>query len=147
MLTACLFALFLIDDKSPKPEKITYRVVGLFAPDREKDLRAAFAAIPAISLSAVNFADAEITVEFLPAKLFPGQKPERVAELVSEKLSQASGSTFGVKPRRTIARDKLTTVEIAAAGLDCKACCLAAYEAVAALDACTRRRRVSRTAR
>ena len=134
MLTACLFALFLVDDKSPKPDKITYRVIGLFAPGREKDLRAAFAEIADISLTSIHFDDAEVTVEFLPAKLFPNQKPERVAELLSDKLAAASNNTFALKPRRTIARDKLTTVEIAAAGLDCKACCLAAYEAVAALD-------------
>ena len=115
-------------------DRVTYRVTGLFAPDREADLRAAFAELPGFALAGVNFADAEVTVEFAGAKLFPVQKPERVAELVSERLAQASGHTFHLKPRRTIARDKLTPVEIAAGGLDCKACCLAAYEAVAGID-------------
>ena len=41
--------------------------------------------------------------------------------------------TFGVKPRRTVPRDKLQQVVIPVAGLDCKACCLAAYEAVAGM--------------
>jgi mono/diheme cytochrome c family protein/copper chaperone CopZ len=115
-------------------ERVTYRVTGLFSRDREKDLRAAFEEITDIKLVSVNFDDAEVTLEFLPAKLFPGQKPERVTELVSDKLAQASNHTLRLKPRRTIARDKLTTVEIAAGGLDCKACCLAAYEAVAAVE-------------
>ena len=44
----------------PKPERITYRVTGLFAPDREKDLRAAFEELPNFKLVAVNFADAEV---------------------------------------------------------------------------------------
>ena len=82
----------------------------------------------------MNFDDAEITVEFAPAKLFPGQKPERVTELVNDKVRAATQGTFGVKPRRTVARDKLQQVVIPAAGLDCKACCLAAYETVAGID-------------
>ncbi len=42
--------------------------------------------------------------------------------------------TNGVQPRRTVPRDKLTRVVIPIAGLDCKACGLAAYEAVAKID-------------
>lgn len=123
------------DEKpEPKPEEITYRVTGLFAPDREKDLRAAFEELPDFKLAAVNFDDAEVTLEFAPAKLFPGQKPERVTELVSDKVRAATRGTFAVKPRRTVPRDKLTEVVIPAATLDCKACSLAAYEAVAAID-------------
>jgi copper chaperone CopZ len=123
------------DDKpAPKPERITYRVLGLFAPDREKDLRAGFEDIPDIKLISVSFEDAEITVEFAPAKLFPGQKPERVTELVNDKVRQATHHTFGVKPRSTVPKDKLQQVVIPVAGLDCKACCLAAYEIVAQVD-------------
>ena len=118
----------------PKPERVTYRLIGLFSPDREKDLRAAFEELPEFKLAAVSFDDAEVTVEFTPAKLFPNQKPERVTELVNEKLRGVTRGTFGVKPRRTVPRDKLEQVVFPAAGLDCKACCLAAYEAVAAID-------------
>jgi copper chaperone CopZ len=112
----------------------TYRVVGLFSKEREADLRAAFAELPEFKLTKVDFDDAEVTVEFAPAKLFPGQKAERVTELVNDRLRQASGHTFGVKPRRTVPREKLQQVVIPAAGLDCKACCLAAYEIVAGID-------------
>ena len=118
----------------PKPDRITYRVTGLFSPDREKDLRAAFAGVADATLVGVNFDDAEVTLELFPAKLYPGQKPERVAELLSERLAHAAGHTFHLKPRRTTARDKLKTVTIDAGLLDCKACCLAAYEIVAAVD-------------
>ncbi|HUR53122.1 MAG TPA: DUF1592 domain-containing protein, partial [Gemmataceae bacterium] len=79
-------------------ERITYRVTGLFSRDREQDLRAAFSQIADITFVSVNFDDAEVTLELLPAKLFPGQKPERVAELVSGKLADASNHTFGLKP-------------------------------------------------
>jgi len=118
----------------PKVERITYRVTGLFAPDREKDLRKAFADLPDFKLIAVDFAEAEMTVEFTPATLFPGQKPERVTELVNDRVRAATGHTFGVTPRRAVPRGKLVTVEIPVAGCDCQACCLAAYEAVAGVD-------------
>jgi len=112
----------------------TYRVVGLFSKEREADLRAAFAELPEFKLTKVDFDDAEVTVEFAPAKLFPNQKAERVTDLVNDRLRQASGHTFGVKLRRTVPREKLQQVVIPAAGLDCKACCLAAYEIVAGID-------------
>jgi hypothetical protein len=137
---ALVAAMFLIgtatadDKKATKPEQFTYRVTGLFAPDREKVLRDAFEALPDFKLVALNFDEAEITVEFDPAKLFPGQKPERVIELVSDKVRAVTRSTFAVKPRRTVPRDKLQQVTIPAAGCDCKACNLAAYEAVASIE-------------
>jgi copper chaperone CopZ len=133
-MIALLPAAALADDKPVKTERITYRVTGLFSKDREKDLRGAFEDLTDFTLVSVDFDNAEITVAFSPEKLFPGQKLERVTELVNDKVRGASSHTFGVKPRRTIARDKLEEVVIAAGGLDCKACCLAAYEAVADID-------------
>jgi hypothetical protein len=120
----------------PKPERVTYKVLGLFSPDREKDLRAAFKdELPDITLVAVNFDDGEITVEYVPGKVFPGaKKPEQVVEQLDQKVRQATHHTFGVKPRRTVPRDKLERVVVPVAGLDCKACCLAAYEIVARID-------------
>lgn len=122
------------DKPPPKVERLRYRVIGLFSPDREKDLRKAFADLPDFKLIAVDYAEAEMTIEFAPAALFPNQKPERVTELVNDRVRVASGHTFGVKPRRTVPSDKLVTVEIPVAGCDCQACCLAAYEAVAGVD-------------
>jgi hypothetical protein len=122
------------DDKPAKAERFTYRVTGLFSPDREKDLRASFADIPELTLISIDFENAEMTVAFAPGRLFPGQKPERIVELVNDKVRAATNHTFGVKPQRTVPRDKLQPVTIPAAGLDCKACCLAAYEIVAAFD-------------
>jgi copper chaperone CopZ len=118
----------------PRPERFTYRVLGLFSADREADLREAFKGLAELALVAVNFEDAEITVEFVPGKAFPGAKPEQLADRVSDRVRSATHSTFAVKPRRTVAREKLQQVVIPVAGCDCKACCLAAYEAVAALD-------------
>jgi hypothetical protein len=119
----------------PKVERLTYRLIGFFDKNREKALRAGFEELaPDFKLIAVNFDDAEITIEFSPAKLAPGQKPERVTEIVNDKVRAATHHTFGVKPRRTIARDKLQQVVIPAAGCDCPACNLAAYEIVANVE-------------
>lgn len=118
----------------PKPERFTYRIQGLFSPDREKDLKLAFADLPDITFVSVNFDDAEITVEFVPAKVFPGAKPEQVLQRLDDKVRNATRSTFSVKPRRTIPREKLEQIVIPAAGCDCKACCFAAYEAIANID-------------
>ena len=42
--------------------------------------------------------------------------------------------TFGLKPPSSTPKNQLKRVEIPVLGLDCKACCLAAYEIVARLD-------------
>jgi copper chaperone CopZ len=119
----------------PKVERITYRVIGLFAPEREKALRAGFEELaPDFKLIAVDFGEAEMTIEFSPSMLWPGQKPERVAELVNDRVRSATNHTLGVKPRREIARDKLQQVVIPAYGCHCAACNLAAYEAVAGVE-------------
>jgi hypothetical protein len=119
---------------APKPETITYRVTGLFSKDREADLRAAFKELPDFKLLAVDFDHAEVTLEFTLGTVFPGQKPERVTELVNDKVRSITHATFGIKPRSAVARDRLKEVVVPVAGLDCKACCLAAYEIVAQVD-------------
>ncbi len=137
MLAFCFVMALLpapADEKPAKAERFTYRITGLFSPDREKDLRKSFEELTDFTLVSIDFAEAEITVAFVPSKVFPNQKPERIVELVSEKLGQTSHHTFGVKPKRTVPRDKLQTVEIVAAGLDCKGCSLAAYEAISGID-------------
>ena len=136
MTMACLIAGVLsADEKSPpRPERLTLRVIGLFAPDRVKDLREDFARVPDVKLVSVDFEFAEITVEFVPGKAFPGTPPKGVPAALDGKLGQASHHTFRVKPRSTVPRTKLKTVVIPVAGLDCKACAFGAYEAVARID-------------
>jgi copper chaperone CopZ len=122
------------DPPAAKAEKVTYRVYGLFAADREKDLREAFKELTDITLVAVNYDEGEITVEFVPAKAFPGAKPEQVLERLDQKVRAETRHTFALGARRTIARDKLEQVVIPIVGLDCKACSLAAYEMIARVD-------------
>jgi hypothetical protein len=123
------------DDKPPpKPERLTLRVLGLFSPDRVKDLRESFAQIPDVKLVSVDFDFAEIVIEFVGVKAFPYFPPKDYPAALDGKLAPASSHTFHVKPRSTAKRSKLKTVVIPVAGLDCKGCALAAYEAVARVD-------------
>jgi len=111
-----------------------HQITGLFMPGREQDLRDVVAEIPNLKLVAVDFTNAEATFEYDPAKAFPAAKPDQVVARLDQLLRSASHGTFGARPLRTTPLDKLTLVEIQVAGLDCKACSLAAYEAVYKLD-------------
>ena len=116
------------------PRPFRHQVTGLFAPGRERALREAFGQIPGITLVAVDFDEAEVTLVYDPAKAFPNESPEQVVQGLDNRLRSASNHTFGIKPRRTVPREKLARVEIAVAGLDCEACSLAAYELLARLE-------------
>ncbi|MEA3210708.1 MAG: hypothetical protein QOE70_3765 [Chthoniobacter sp.] len=111
-----------------------HAITGLFSPDRETDLRTLVEKIPGLKLVSIDFDNAEAAFNYDPAQLFPGAKPEQVAELLDKMLKEASRATFGIKPLSTKPRDQLTLVEIPVVGLDCKACGLAAYEAIAKID-------------
>ncbi len=122
------------EDPPTKTERFTYRVFGLFSPDREEDIRELFKELPEITLTAISFEEAEITVEFNPSKAFPGVKPDRFIELLDNKVRALARGTFAVKPRRVIAKVKLQQLVIPVLGLDCKACSFAAYETIAKID-------------
>jgi copper chaperone CopZ len=115
-------------------QPVKHQITGLFSTDREPDLREAFENIPQIKLISIDFKNAEATFEYDPAKVFPGAKPEQIVQKLDALLKSASNRTFGIKPLRTLPLEKLQLIEIPVAGLDCKACCLAAYEAIYKLD-------------
>src|SRR6185437_12602160 len=106
-------------EKNASPMRIKHQITGLFSTDREQDLREAFKKIPEIKLV---------------SKVFPNAEPGQVIQRLDGMLKSASNHTFGVKPLRTVPREKLKRIEIPVAGLDCKACCLAAYEAIYRLE-------------
>lgn len=130
----CLCPFAIADDKPVETRLIKHQITGLFLPDREKDLRAVFAKLPDIKLVSIDFKNAEASFEYDAAKVFPGAKPEQIVERFDNLLRNATKHTFGVKPLRMIEREKLQLLEIPVAGLDCKACSLAAYEAVYKID-------------
>jgi copper chaperone CopZ len=115
-------------------QQLKVRITGLFAPDRVKDLRTVIERWPDLKLTSIDFDRAEGVFEFDPAKVLPGAKPEQFIQRLDDQIRSASNGTFGVKSPSTTPKDKLTRVEIAVVGLDCKACCLAAYEIVAKIE-------------
>lgn len=133
LILLCCVAVSSISQAEDAPAgnvTVKHQITGLFASDREQDLQAVFEKLPDIKLIKIDFENAEATVQYDPAKVFPGAKPEQIIERFDNLVRGASNHTFGVKPLRTVDREKLKRIEIAVAGLDCKACCLAAYEAI-----------------
>jgi hypothetical protein len=119
----------------PEPTTLTVRVTGLFQSDREKDLRELFAEqLPEVTIAKLDFDRAEAELAFDAAKAFPKVKPADILKQIDQKIRTASTNTFSILPASTVPRDKLVRVEIAVAGLDCKACCLGAYEIVAKVE-------------
>jgi copper chaperone CopZ len=116
------------------PETFTHRVTGLFSPAREAELREAVKRIPDLELVSVEFDRAEAKFKYDPAIFFKGMKEKEYVERFNNVLRQASSHTFGIRATGDVAWDKLTLVEIPVAGLDCRACELAAYEYIYRID-------------
>jgi copper chaperone CopZ len=115
-------------------ETVKHRITGLFAPEREADLRVALESLSEIKLVSVDFEHGEATFTYDPAVAFKGTKPAEIIKNFDERLRSASRGTLGVQPLLTTPKEQLTRVEIPVFGLDCKGCALAAYEAVGKLE-------------
>lgn len=122
------------DDQPATPSPVTHRVTGLFSKEREADLRVAFQKLPAITLVSIDYDNGEAAFDYDPQQAFPDAKPDEIVERFDNALRGASNYTFGIRPRCTVPREKLEFVEIAVVGLDCKGCCLGAYEAIYRLE-------------
>jgi copper chaperone CopZ len=122
------------DDKPVAPQPIKHQITGLFMKERAQDLREAVDKIPKIKLVSIDFENAEAAFAYDAAQAFPGAKPDQIVGRLDSALKSASNHTFGIKPLRSVPLEKLQLIKIPVAGLDCKACSLAAYEAVAKLD-------------
>src|SRR4051812_42387079 len=82
-----------------QPRQGRYRITGLFSPARAADLREAFERLPEVKLIAVDYENAEATVEYVPAKAFPGAKnPDEVVKQFDSRLRSVCYGTFGVRP-------------------------------------------------
>jgi copper chaperone CopZ len=133
-IATCAFAAVPATKPAAATQQFTHRVTGLFSRDREADLRAALKELPGIELISLDFDHSEAVFSYDPAKAFAGTKPDKIIERFDQQLRGASHHTLGIKPLCTTPRDKLERIEIPVAGLDCKACCLAAYEIMAKQD-------------
>lgn len=126
MIFALVLALLLPAEAQP----VKHRITGLFSKDREADLRESVKKMGEISIVEIDFDHAEVTFSYDREKLFPKTKDKDLLERFDNLLRQSSSHTFGAKPLCTTPPDQLTRVEIGVLGLDCKACSLAAYEAI-----------------
>ncbi len=125
-------------ESDPKPSTstttATFRVIGLFSPDRIDDFKKAMKELPEITLVALDFQTTDATFRYDPAKAFPGVKAEQIVQNFDEQVRGKTLGMFGIKANAAISRDKLQRLEIATLRIDCKACSLAAYESIARLE-------------
>ncbi len=123
-------AAWCLADDAAQPQQFQHQITGLFAQERVQDLRELFKTLPQFKLVDVDFETAEATIAYDPAKAFPNAKANQVVEQFDNLLRNASKHTFGVKPLCTLDSARLKLVEIQVIGLDCKGCCLGAYDAI-----------------
>ncbi|HYG76574.1 MAG TPA: heavy metal-associated domain-containing protein [Planctomycetota bacterium] len=132
-MASLALALRAADDKPAEPVTLTYRITGLFCPEREADLRKIAEKIADYKLVAVNYEKAEVTFTCEPGKIAKNAKPDQVRQQVDNWVRQASNHTFGLSP--LIAdREKLTKVELKVGMLDCKACAFGVYGMVTKVE-------------
>ncbi|HVX10297.1 MAG TPA: heavy metal-associated domain-containing protein [Pirellulales bacterium] len=124
----------LAADQPPDLPTTKHQVTGLFSKERVPDLEKIVRQLSEIELVRVDFATAEAEFRYDIAKVFPNATPEQIVERLDQMLRNASRHTFGIKPLCATPREELERVEIPVLGLDCKACCLAAYEAIYKLE-------------
>ena len=134
VLTAVAALLALAGPAAAELQTVKHRITGLFSREREADLRKAVKRMSEVTIVAIDFDAGEVTFSYDAAKLFPKVKQKDIVERFDGLLRQLSSHTFGAKPPTTTPKDKLTRVEIAVAGNDCKGCDLSLYEIVAKVD-------------
>jgi len=117
------------EDKPAESKLVKHQITGLFCPEREKDFEdLCQRKLARFKLVGIDYANAEATFDYDPAKEFPGATAEQVVERFDNEVRNASRHTFGAKALRTTPKEKLQLVEFSIVGLDCKACSLAVYE-------------------
>lgn len=128
LLLAILVAL------APDVQPVKHRITGLFNPEREADLRESVAKLKDVAIVSIDFDAAEVTFSYDVQKLLGKGTEKQLLERFDNMIRQASHHTFGVKPLCTTPKEKLTRIEIAVLGLDCRGCELSAYESVSKID-------------
>lgn len=117
-------------DGTPQEVTVRYRIVGMFSPEREADLREAAKKMAEVALAEVDYAHGEGSFTYDSSKILKGAKPEQVQAHVENLLKNASNHTFALRALSTIPREKQSRLEIAVGVLDCKACGYGLYLAV-----------------
>jgi hypothetical protein len=121
-----------------------FRIVGLFAPERQEDLREVLKEVLDVQLVSVDMDNAEVTLRYDLAKLDPGFNPKKpptaaqTLERLNNRIAHASHGSFRLTARQTVPKDALTKIEIDIGVLDCKACRFGAYRAVMGVEGVSR---------
>jgi hypothetical protein len=140
LLCALLIALSTVvaaeESQSTGPREFTFRVLGLFSPDRMDDLRALASSLPQgkVRVVSVDYERATAIFEFDPDEVCGKIDPTKIVERFDQIVGRASRRTFSILPVSEVPIERLVKVEIPIVGLDCKGCSLAAYECVSKLE-------------
>lgn len=131
------------DEKPAEKVRVTYRIHGLFCPERAEKLRTLFVEeLPDIKVLEVDSLRGEATFEFEPvAALGPPAKTanaEQLRVLFNRKVDVANQRKYPNWPTVFVAMpwsppDKLQHVEIPLEGLDCEACALLMHQSLLAI--------------
>ena len=118
----------------------TYRVVGLFEPEREQDLKEVIKILPALDLVSLNYETTEATFRYDVSKLINAYNPkkppnpETIEKNIDNLLRNASNGTFTLKPGPPLSKDKLQDVKLEVGILHCRGCRYGAYQVVAKVE-------------
>jgi len=129
-IAGCVLLTCAVCSADEPPTPIKHQVTGLFSKERVDDLKEVFKKMPEFELQTIDFERAEISVVYVVEKSFPGANPVQVVERFDNRLRNETRHTFGIKALCTTPHKELELIEIPIVGLDCKACCLGAYEAI-----------------
>lgn len=111
--------------------EVSYRLTGLFQPDRVRDLSEQTRELDEFRLVRVSYEDAVATFAYDPdSPPFRDASEEQVRQRIDQQLRQASHGAFQVRPLSNLPRDQWREVRIEVRGLDCKGCSFGAYRAV-----------------
>jgi hypothetical protein len=134
--TAVLLGLIIcISSASLPAEEQTsqYRIIGLFSPDRQKDLRNVMEDVPEMKLVSLDYDNALVTLRYDVKEIVPEFNPKKplpdiqIEEHLDKLLLKASDGTFGLNPLSSVPKEKQTKLDIDIGILDCKGCRYGAY--------------------
>ena len=118
----------------------THRIIGLFEPDRQDDLRQVMSAVPEVQLVSLDYDKAEAAFRYDVAQILPSAKkpqdqtPEKIAQKLNDLIREKSKGTFTLTAPSTLPTDQLTRLDFKIGILDCKGCRYGAYLVVAKLE-------------
>lgn len=136
LLAAACASLVLGQEPTPHsaPHVVRVRILGLFSLTRVEALREAAGSIEDAALKDVDYESAHATFEVRPDRAWKDVPAEKLPERIDQALRQASRSTFSAAPASETHAERIEEITIAAGGCACRACELAAYEAVAKVE-------------